>query len=62
MSGFPIPISLTPDFSQVYGTQRQGETVSTVLFVCRQTVETVSRIPVSPVTPLKWGVNERRFA
>lgn len=62
MSVLLYPISLTPDFSQVCGTQRHAKTVSTVLFVRPETVETVSDFVAPPVTPLKWGVNERGFA
>ena len=51
MISFPTLISLTPDFCQVFGVGR-----------CFKTVETVF-IPLAlPVTPLKWGVNERRLA
>jgi len=59
-SCFHIP--LTPDFSQVYWTWRHRKTVSTVLDAHAETVETVSPLPVTLNTPLKWGVNERTSA
>ena len=57
---FNLP--LTPDFSQVFTSNRGFKTVSTVWCVRRETVETVPHVHCAKNTPLKQGVNERRFA
>ncbi len=62
MRSLPRNLSLTPGFSQVCAVNRYAKTVSTVLFVSGETVETVSHFSGTPNTRLKSGVNERRFA
>ena len=62
MRPFYHSLSLAPGFSQVFTVALRNKTVSTVLPLCEETVETVSVSPAPPITRLKPGVNERRFA